>query len=280
MDAYGLDPLYFVTTPSLALAAALRLTNIELEQISDANLYLFFERYEKVEQMGRRMVKIGKNWANATVFYFYHRYKRGGVCCINSRHARVNHELCPGYNGDEPVQVGIYVDANNLYGRAMQAPLPYKNIRFCKPEEERAVAEEFLTHQGCHLDDNGDVGFVLEVLFEEKNKSEKDKPSHKRSELKKIKLLFVICQVTLRYPEETKSYFSEYPPLPFKRVVERSEYGPFTKELMGNHGFQPPKTAKLITDLHDKCNYPIHYSALKQVLALGVELVKVHRVVR
>ena len=74
MDAYGLDPLYFVTTPSLALAAALRLTNIELEQISDANLYLFFERYEKVEQMGRRMVKIGKNWANATVFYFYHRY--------------------------------------------------------------------------------------------------------------------------------------------------------------------------------------------------------------
>ena len=115
-------------------------------------------------------------------------------------------------------------------------------------------------------------------------KRKKEKKKERKKERKKATLspfFFVfILQVTLRYPEETKSFFSEYPPLPKKRIVDQSEYGPFTTELMKAHGYQPPKTAKLITDLHEKDNYPIHYTTLKQILALGVQLVKVHRVVR
>ena len=44
LENYNLDPLYFVTTPAFALAAALRQTGVKLEQISDPTLYLFFEK--------------------------------------------------------------------------------------------------------------------------------------------------------------------------------------------------------------------------------------------
>ena len=87
LDAYGLDPLYFMTTPALAYASALRLTKIELEQISDPDMYLFMEQY-----------------------------KRGGFCGVNRRHAEVNHEDAPGYDPEKPVKLGFYFDANNLYG--------------------------------------------------------------------------------------------------------------------------------------------------------------------
>ena len=40
---YGLAPENFYSLPGLSLAAALKLTNIELELISDSNLYLWWE---------------------------------------------------------------------------------------------------------------------------------------------------------------------------------------------------------------------------------------------
>ena len=43
---------------------------------------------------------------------------------------------------------------------------------------------------------------------------------------------------------------------------------------------KPPTTAKLITDLHIKSHYKIHYAMLKEVLALGVELLEIHGAVR
>ena len=40
---YELAPENFYSLPGLSLAAALKLTNIELELISDSNLYLWWE---------------------------------------------------------------------------------------------------------------------------------------------------------------------------------------------------------------------------------------------
>ena len=126
--------------------------------------------------------------------------------------------------------------------------LAWKDIRFCNAEEQARIAKEFLENQGRNLSDDAKVGFCLEV--------------------------------TLRYPKEMQKRFSDYPPLAQKRVVSPDEYSPFTKQLIKRHKLKPSATPKLVSDLREKQHYKIHYSNLKYVLSLGVELVAVHRVVR
>ena len=128
----------------------------------------------------------------STIFFL--RYKRGGVCCVNRRHSHVNHETAPEYDPQQPVKVIFYDDANNLYGRAMVSPLPHKNIRFCNPVEEAAIAEEFLTYQGRNLDDEGNVGFILEVLSnEKKEKGKKRKKKRKKATLSPFFFVFYLA---------------------------------------------------------------------------------------
>lgn len=65
-----------------------------------------------------------------------------------------------------------------------------------------------------------------------------------------------------------------------KRVVQREEYSTVTHQLMDLYQLKTPPTTKLITDLHEKSHYKIHYAMLKEVLDLGMELVEIHQAVR
>ena len=66
-----------------------------------------------------------------------------------------------------------------------------------------------------------------------------------------------------------------------RRKVKKEEYGPFTTHTMEKLRFKPPPNQeKLISDVYPLEHHYIHYTILKQVLALGIELVQVHRVVR
>ena len=84
----------------------------------------------------------------------------------------------------------------------------------------------------------------------------------------------------MRYPEDKKQFFAEFPPLAERRIVQPSEYGTFTKQLVKDHNLRPNRSEKLITDLHEKRHFLIHFTTLKQALQLGVELVELHRAVR
>ena len=83
--AYQLEPLHFLTLPSLSLTAALRYTKISLELLSDPNLYMFFEKY-----------------------------KKGGLCYIANRWARLNMPGYPDYDEKQCTSLPQYLDANNL----------------------------------------------------------------------------------------------------------------------------------------------------------------------
>ena len=65
-----------------------------------------------------------------------------------------------------------------------------------------------------------------------------------------------------------------------RRVVQPEEYSAKTAELRNLYGYKTPPTSKLITDLNVKKKYKIHYENLKEVLALGVELVEIHSAVK
>ena len=43
LNIYGLDPSYYITAPSIAIDAALKMSGAELELITDENMYLFME---------------------------------------------------------------------------------------------------------------------------------------------------------------------------------------------------------------------------------------------
>ena len=50
MATYGLDPTHYYTLPGYSWDCLLKLTNIELEQITEANMYLFIEKGLSIKQ--------------------------------------------------------------------------------------------------------------------------------------------------------------------------------------------------------------------------------------
>ena len=45
---------------------------------------------------------------------------RGGVCSVYKRKFTANNKFLPDYDSSHPLTIGFSVDANNLYGGAMQ----------------------------------------------------------------------------------------------------------------------------------------------------------------
>ncbi|PFX12774.1 putative uncharacterized transposon-derived protein F54H12.3 [Stylophora pistillata] len=95
-ENYDLDPCWYFTAPGLAWDACLKLTEIELELLSDINMLHMFE---------------------AGI--------RGGISMISTRHAKANNKYMEkSFDPSQPSKFITYLDANNLYGWAMSKSLP------------------------------------------------------------------------------------------------------------------------------------------------------------
>ena len=91
IENYELDPAYYYTAPGLAWDAALKLTEVKLELLSDIDMLIMFE--------------------NGI---------RGGVSMISTRYGKVNNKyMGDSFDSSEPSKYIQYLDANNLYGCAM-----------------------------------------------------------------------------------------------------------------------------------------------------------------
>ena len=113
----------------------------------------------------------------------------------------------------------MYFDVNNLYGYAMQKPLPYGGFKWLEDVENFNVQM---------IDDNSNKGYILEV--------------------------------DLAYPENLHHLHSDLP------------FCPEHKKPPGS------KCKKLLTTLHNKEKYVIHYTYLKHALQNGLQLKKIHRI--
>ena len=104
---YKLDPAHYYTAPGLAWDAALKITEVELELLSDIGMLL--------------MVEEGI---------------RGGVSMISNRYGKSNNKYMGNkFNPSEPSKYITYLDANNLYGWAMSKPLPTHGFKWMKVNE-------------------------------------------------------------------------------------------------------------------------------------------------
>ena len=105
-ERISLDPMCYHTTPGLALDAALKVTNVNLELLTDPIMYL--------------MVESGI---------------RGGISTNTKRYAKANNKYMENYDEKEESVYIPYLDANNLYGWAMSQPLPTHGFKWMTEDE-------------------------------------------------------------------------------------------------------------------------------------------------
>ena len=111
---YNLDPRHSYTLPDFSWQSMLKMTKIELEIISDSDIYLY-------------------------LMYCI----RGGACIVNKKHVITNNIYTRKVNdlsSDKKVKKKLktddlnkfimYLDANDLCGHSMSKPLPYKNFKW------------------------------------------------------------------------------------------------------------------------------------------------------
>ena len=85
LNYYKLDPAHFYTSPGLSWQAYLRMTNIELELLTDPDMYLFIEEG-----------------------------LRSGISMISNRYSKANNPYIAGYDKDQKTNYIMFLDANNI----------------------------------------------------------------------------------------------------------------------------------------------------------------------
>ena len=129
-EIYNLDAAWHYSAPGLASNAMLKVTNIELELITDYTMYLFYE---------------------ASI--------RGGYCAASERYVKTNNSDMLDYDENQQPNYLFYIDANNLYGYAMSEPLPLRGFQWVEQEELESL--DILS-----IPEDGSVGYILEVDLE------------------------------------------------------------------------------------------------------------------
>lgn len=127
---YNLDPCHYVSSPALSWDAMLLYTKIELDLISDVEMY--------------QMIEKGI---------------RGGLAQCSLRHVKANNKYLSDYTDSETSTFLIYLDCVNLYGFAMLQYLPTNNFEFL----DNAEIEKFNIDS---VKRNSPRGYILEVDLE------------------------------------------------------------------------------------------------------------------
>ena len=126
-ETFGLDPIHYYSLPGLSWDAMLKYTNVELELITDTDMY--------------QMVEKGM---------------RGGISNISHRYAVANNSKMSTFNSSQRTSTLTYQDANALYSWAMSQFLPMKNFQWSDPD----------TIDILNIPKDNPIGYILEVDME------------------------------------------------------------------------------------------------------------------
>ena len=188
----------------------LKMTKLELEKISDSEKHIFIERNMK-----------------------------GGISCASKRHSKANNKYCQDYDKTKPEKQIVYVDMNNLYGKAMSQYLPYGSFKWVKVNNK--VVNRILNRSA-----DSSYGYFLEV--------------------------------DLDYPEELHDSHKDFPMAPEKIKIKEELFSPYSRENAKKFDIKTGTINKLVPNLMAKEKYVVHYRNLQYYLSEGLVLKKVHRI--
>ena len=209
LQQYNIDPCYYFSAPHFTFDAFLRHSSLTLELLSDINQYLFIIKGI-----------------------------RGGMSMVSKRHAVANNKYVEGYNSSKSSSFILYLDANNLYGRAMQEYLPWKNFEWMSPHQ---LSYDFIKR----LEPEGEVGCII--------------------------------QCSLEYPVALHDYHSDYPLAPIKKSIPYGMLSPVARMICDKHKLKrTTNVEKLLATVEDKDFYILHYRNLQLYVSLGLRVKKIH----
>ena len=209
LQQYNIDPCYYFSAPHFTFDAFLRHSSLTLELLSDINQYLFIIKGI-----------------------------RGGMSMVSKRHAVANNKYVEGYNSSKSSSFILYLDANNLYGRAMQEYLPWKNSEWMSPHQ---LNYDFIKRLGPE----GEVGCII--------------------------------QCSLEYPVALHDYHSDYPLAPIKKSIPYGMLSPVARMICDKHKLKrTTNVEKLLATVKDKDFYILHYRNLQLYVSLGLRVKKIH----
>ena len=168
LKEYQLDPAYFVSTPSLAFKAMLKITKAKTELVTGIDMILMSEKGI-----------------------------RGGLTQVIRKYVVANNKYLPNYDKTKNSTYLQYLDANNLYGNAMNKKLALNGYKWA---DKSIFTDDFIKN----YDDEGDKGYLI--------------------------------QVDVEYPKELHSAYEDLPVLPEKRIKLDKEFEhKVTKDIKKTH---------------------------------------------
>ena len=215
LEQDGLDPAHYLTIPSFSWDSALKMTQCKINLLSDLDMHQFFDKG-----------------------------LRGGMTFVNTHYAKINSPIDPGtYNPSEPTTELLYVDANNLYGRALSMPLPLRDFKWLSPEEISNLDIASLDLE------SGDKGYVFEV--------------------------------DLIYPNNVQDRTEDLPFAPESGIPSSKCFTEYMNNLYSilypGKAYQASK--KLLLTHSNKQNYVVHGLLLQFYMKHGLIVDKVHRAI-
>lgn len=135
----------------------------------------------------------------------------------------------------------FYIDANNLYGLAQVSKLPYSNFEWIDKTNFDVNWQDINTEE--------DIGYILEV--------------------------------DLSYPSHLHVKHDNFPLAPENILVTHKNLSPYSKKAffkcMNQKKYQD---IKLSATFHPRKKYILHFKNLKLYLSLGLQLDRIHRIIK
>jgi len=128
---YELDPLHYFSNAHFTFDAFMRFSGVQLELLTDANMYLFISKGI-----------------------------RGGLSMVGKRKAVSNNKYMKNYDKNLPSKYIMYFDCNNLYGLAMMEYLPHSHFQWVKNIDDKLIKDILSVPK------NSKMGYILEVDLE------------------------------------------------------------------------------------------------------------------
>uniref|UniRef100_A0A158P4F2 C2H2-type domain-containing protein n=1 Tax=Tetranychus urticae TaxID=32264 RepID=A0A158P4F2_TETUR len=129
LEQFGLDPCHYFSTPGLTWDASLKLTQTELDLLTDIDMILMFESGI-----------------------------RGGISCSMLRYCLANNKFSETFKENEAESFITYLDVNNLYGYALSDILPCGKFEWVPETQFEDVISSILESNTTR-----EIGYVLEV---------------------------------------------------------------------------------------------------------------------
>lgn len=171
---------------------------------------------------------------------------RGGLTQAVKRYSKANNYKVPEYDNSKPDSWIIYLDATNLYVYIKNKILRFILILIYFSSYGWAMMQFLPKNNFCWYNGSLDVDNIIKALDDLDDESE----------------IGMILQVDVLYPSMLHDKHNDLPYLPEKTSHQGS------------------KIKKLTANLNNKYDYIVHYRSLKQSIKAGLQLVKVHRILK